>query len=354
MGLHGYLRPWFAGLLPEGALRDLVIAEMGTGNHDQFDLIARLGADLPGAIMIVPETEVPESAGPLHFEQIRGFRAAVPDGRVKFSLAGVQLKFTAHTTGDCLTVPGHAGESRSILKLASERYPGLPEAEFAAMTVARLSGVNAAACQLISTDRIDGIPAEFLSHGATALAVERFDRAKGGQRIQIEDLAQVIGAVGERKYTMANYESILNTVKRFSTDWHLDVIEGFRRCVIDVLIGNGDNHLKNWSFIFPETGSIRLSPAYDLVPTVLYVPDDTLALEFAGTRSFQNVNFRRIGRIARFLKIDADRIEAELKLMVREAVAVWPGQLETLLGTEKAKRLVQRFDTLGLVEEALA
>jgi hypothetical protein len=40
--------------------------------------------------------------------------------------------------------------------------------------------------------------------------------------------------------------------------------------------------------------------------------------------------------------------------MVREAVAVWPGQLEILLGTEKAKRLVERFDTLGLVEEALA
>ncbi|ESQ92538.1 type II toxin-antitoxin system HipA family toxin [Asticcacaulis benevestitus] len=353
IGLHGYLPPWFAGLLPEGALRDLVIAEMGTGNHDQFDLIARLGADLPGAVIVIPETEVPKSAGPLQFEQVRGFRAPVPDGRVKFSLAGVQLKFAAHTTGDRLTVPGHAGEGRSIIKVASERFPGLPEAEYTAMYLARLAGVDAAVCQLVATDKIDGIPAEFLRYGPTALAVERFDREKEGQRLQIEDVAQVIGAVGERKYTMANYESILNTVKRFSTDWRLDVMEGFRRCVIDVLIGNGDNHLKNWSFIFPAPGAIRLSPAYDIVPTVLYQPNDTLALEFAGTRSFEKVTYKRIRRVARFLQLDPDRVESEMKALAREAVSQWPAQLQTLLGEEKAAKLIKRFETLSLVQEAL-
>ncbi|MDZ4052424.1 MAG: HipA N-terminal domain-containing protein, partial [Phenylobacterium sp.] len=52
----GFLPPWFSGLLPEGALRDLVEREMGPGDHDYFDVLARLGADLAGAVVIVPET----------------------------------------------------------------------------------------------------------------------------------------------------------------------------------------------------------------------------------------------------------------------------------------------------------
>ncbi|URK86189.1 HipA N-terminal domain-containing protein (plasmid) [Rhizobium sp. RCAM05350] len=54
IGINGYLPPWFSGLLPEGALRDLVMSEMGPGDHDQFDLLIRLGADLPGAIIVTP------------------------------------------------------------------------------------------------------------------------------------------------------------------------------------------------------------------------------------------------------------------------------------------------------------
>jgi hypothetical protein len=43
MGLHGSVPPWFAGLLPEGALRELVFTGLGRGDHDQFDvLIARV------------------------------------------------------------------------------------------------------------------------------------------------------------------------------------------------------------------------------------------------------------------------------------------------------------------------
>src|SRR5688500_9289732 len=39
IGLHGSIPPWFAGLLPEGALRELVLTEMGPGDHDQFDVL---------------------------------------------------------------------------------------------------------------------------------------------------------------------------------------------------------------------------------------------------------------------------------------------------------------------------
>jgi len=354
IGLLGSLAPWFAGLLPEGALRDLVMTEMGPGDHDQFDLITRLGGDLPGAVLITPETATPASAGPLHLERVHGFEASRPDGIVKFSLAGVQLKFAGVSCGDKLTVPGRAGETRCIIKVASEHYPRLPEAEYAGMTLACTLGVKTAPFRLIPTADIEGVPAELLRHGDHALVVDRCDRGDGGARIHMEDMAQIVGALGERKYTMATVETLLNMIRRFSTDWRADALEGFRRIVADVLIGNGDSHLKNWSFIFPAPGVIRLSPAYDIVPTILYARNDTLALPLVGTHSFERVNFRRIRRIADYLGLDPGWIEAELRSLIREAIPLWPEILPNLVGEAAAREMITRLDTLALVQEALA
>ncbi|MGX7873631.1 type II toxin-antitoxin system HipA family toxin [Mesorhizobium sp. ORM6] len=167
----------------------------------------------------------------------------------------------------------------------------------------------------------------------------------------MEDAAQIVGATGERKYTMATYETILNMIRRFSTDWRADVMEGFRRIVADILIGNGDNHLKNWSFWFPDNREIRLSPAYDIVPTIFYAPNADLALRFAGTHTFADVTFKRFRRVADFLKLDPDWIERETKAVVKKALERWPRACFDLLEETRANQLVNRLDTLALVQE---
>ena len=351
IGLNGQLPPWFAGLLPEGALRELVLAEMGAGDHDQFDVLVRLGADLPGAVLILPETAVPASAGPVIPTPAASGLAAQPEGLVKFSLAGVQLKFAAEVVGERLTAPARAGEGRYILKVPSDRFQALPEAEYAAMMLCRALGLTTAECRLVPTGEIGGVPKAFLEEGPTALLVERFDRPPGGGRIHMEDAAQIIGAVGERKYTMANGETVLNMIARFSTDWRADVLEGIGRLVADVLIGNGDSHLKNWSFVFPGDGEVRLSPAYDIVPTVLYLPADTLALEFAGSRAFETVSLHRFRRVAKFLRLEPDWIEAHVRRLVERALETWPQALEGLLDAPRRDVLLRRLPTLGLVRE---
>lgn len=351
VAINGYLPPWFAGLLPEGALHELVLSEMGPGDHDQFDVLARLGSDLSGAVFITPETAMPASAGPLDFTQVRGFRAPVPRGVVKFSLAGVQLKFGANLDDQRLTVPGRGETGHCIIKLAGERYARLPEAEYAAMTLAGAVGVNTAPCRLMPREIVDGVPGELLVHGENVLVVERFDRGEGGQRIHIEDAAQIIGAVGERKYTMGTTETIINMVSRFSTDRRGDLLEAIRRVTVDVLLGNGDNHLKNWSFRFPEPGIIRLSPAYDIVPTVLFMPGDHLALPFVGTRDFARVNLHRFERVAGFLRVDPAWVLREVRETVGRALDIWPAMAPELLGEEWAAKLLARLPALQLVQE---
>jgi len=113
-------------------------------------------------------------------------------------------------------------------------------------------------------------------------------------------------------------------IRRFSMDWRADALEGFRRIIADVLTGNGDSQLKNWSFIFPAPGVIRLSAAYDIVPAILYARNDTLALPLVGTHSFECVTFRRIRRIAAYLGLDPDWIDTEMRALIRKAIPLWP------------------------------
>jgi serine/threonine-protein kinase HipA len=354
ISLHGGLPPWFQGLLPEGALHDLVLTEMGPGDHDSFDLITRLGADLPGAVLVIPDGgQAPASAGPLDWDKIAGFKAPVPKGIVKFSLAGVQLKMVAAKGQGRFTAPARSGEGNFILKLASDRYPGLPEVEYSAMTLARSLGLDIADCELVPVGQVENIPRNLL-FGDHALAVRRFDRTEGEGRIHMEDAGQVLGVWGERKYTQGNTETVINMIARFSTDWRADVLEAVRRVAVDVLIGNGDNHLKNWSFIFPEQGQIRLSPAYDIVPTVLFIPQDTLALRFAGIQRFESVRMHHFRRVASLLKVDPDWIEKEVRRLVRNALDTWPSLMPQLpLTASQCDRLTGRWDTLDLVEEVV-
>lgn len=351
ISVHGGVPPWFQGLLPEGALRDLVMTEMGPGDHDSFDLIARLGADLPGAVLVLPDGgDIPQSAGPVEWERVDGFRAPLPKGVVKFSLAGVQLKFAAVRDANRFTAPARSGEGRFILKLASDRFPQLPEVEYASMSLARSLGLEVAECELVPIRQVSGVPSEFL-HGDHALAVARFDRSAGG-RIHIEDAGQVLGVWGERKYTQGNTETIVNMIARFSSDWRADVLEAMRRIVADVLIGNSDSHLKNWSFIFPRRGEVRLSPAYDIVANVLFMPNDTLALRLAGVQRFESVRIHHFRRIASYLRLDPDWIEREVRKLTKRALSDWPQLMERLPLTDPQRQhIIERWDTIDLVEE---
>ena len=67
--------------------------------------------------------------------------------------------------------------------------------------------------------------------------------------------------------------------------------------MFNVLIGNADAHLKNWSLIYPDRRTPRLAPAYDLVATIPHIPTDRLALSL-GTNEFADVDPERFRRFA--------------------------------------------------------
>jgi serine/threonine-protein kinase HipA len=346
----GLLPPYFSGLLPEGALRELVEAEFGTGAFDDFDVLARLGGDLPGAV--VARLEAGQAgAGRAATIGDSGRRLPVPPGGVKFSLAGIQLKFAVLAADRGVTVPGRDQHGDIILKVPSERHRALVEAEYTGLELARAVGVRAAEAFLVDIHDVHGVPQEYLRGGTHALAVRRFDRAPGGRRIHTEDYAQILGAIGDRKYTMANEETVYNVTRRFSGDWSGELLEGVRRTVVNVMLGNGDAHLKNWSLLHGPGGAPELTPAYDIVPTVLY-GDTTLALAFGGTRDAARVTLRKFERAAGLVKVSPDLLAREAKRTVEAALDTWPTAMRDLpLRQEMRDHIADRWRDLALVNE---
>jgi serine/threonine-protein kinase HipA len=289
---HVRLPPFFSNLLPEAHLRDYLARRGGVHPDREFFLLWLLGADLPGAVEV--RSIDGEPPPPVAEALARGRRRDAP---LRFSLAGVQLKFSAlQETAGGLTLPVAGVGGDWIVKLPSPRYPQVPENEYAMMTLARTIGIDVPDVRLVSTDDIEGLPRDLPEAFGQSLAVRRFDRPGPGARTHVEDFAQVFGVYPEQKYRRASCGNIGRVI--WLETGAEGVAEFTRRLAFNALIGNADGHLKNWSIIYPDGRTPRLAPAYDLVGTVAYLPGDGLALSLGGTKAFAEIDLARFRRFA--------------------------------------------------------
>ena len=145
-------------------------------------------------------------------------------------------------------------------------------------------------------DKISGLPPGINGIGRHAYAIKRFDRAANGERVHMEDFAQVFGVYPERKYDRASYRNIAEVI--WTEIGEVGIVEFVRRLVFNFLTGNTDMHLKNWSLIYPDRRSALLAPAYDFVSTIAYLPDDRLALTFVDSKQFSSITNDQFERFA--------------------------------------------------------
>ncbi|WP_431674829.1 type II toxin-antitoxin system HipA family toxin [Rhizobium leguminosarum] len=278
--IAGALPAFFANLLPEDKLREAMekhhAGHVRAGND--FDLLAALGQDLPGAVRVVPSggtTAVIEDAS-------RG------KPKARFSLAGVQMKLSVMKNtgrGGGLTLPMGDEQGHYIAKFPSTSFPGVSENEYANLALAAAIGMEVPERELVEKSDFEGIPEEFdtLSDGKVLL-VKRFDRGAGAERIHIEDFAQVFGIYPSRKYEAAAYHDIASALGVAISP--TAALEFVRRLAFTAITGNGDMHLKNWSLIY-RGDKPELAPIYDVLSTVPYIPADAMALSLGGERSFK-------------------------------------------------------------------
>ena len=275
------LPPFFSNLLPEGALRGYIANRSKINEEREYFLLKELGEDLPGAVRAIPADIEVDPKGATTPQDAAKSADALEDARLRFSLAGVQLKFSAVIAASGgMTIPARGVGGDWILKLPSATYSGVPENEFSMMELARRIGINVPETRLVPISEIGNLPDGVDRIAANAFAVRRFDRPEGGERLHIEDFAQVFQVYPDAKYQKASYRNIAEVL--WAETGESGIVEFVKRLTFSWLSGNADMHLKNWSLIFPDQVHAELAPAYDLVSTIPYIPDDGMALSLAG------------------------------------------------------------------------
>lgn len=267
-------RAFFDGLLPEGDARRMIAYDFGVDEHDVLGLLAAIGRDCAGALVIIPEAEMPVTEGlpePITDAQvadrIRNLRFAPlgVDQRVRGSLAGMQEKLLLSRVGDGWGLPVDGAPSTHIVKPSHPLLSDSIANEAFCMRVARHLGVLAAEVEIRT---FEGLP---------ALVIERYDRspAIGRQpalRVHQEDFCQAHAFDVQRKYeerggpSLRHCAQMLERWSRGSEELErlLDVV------TLNVLVGNADAHAKNLSLLHDAGGQVRLAPAYDVMATVHY------------------------------------------------------------------------------------
>ncbi len=271
-GLH----PFFQHLGAEGWLREHQARAAHIGVEDDLGMLLRYGADCIGAVSILPS----DRAEPA----IVMTKATVSPGR---TVSGVHKKLLVSRAGrNAPFQPAAAdGPAGYIAKFNSDSIPSLVRNE--ALSLGWATAV-------LGESEVNRFERAFIPDlGEQALVVTRFDRTAQGDKLQMEDCAQILckpkGQDYGGKYEAA-YEDIAAIITQHSARPVIDLARFFRRLIVYALVGNCDAHLKNFSLLETPEG-LRLSPAYDILNIVLigilhpeYGFDQNMALSISGQK----------------------------------------------------------------------
>ena len=293
---HAALHPIFQMNLPEGFLLEELQNRLAKiVNLDPMLLLALSGGQAPIGRVAVQSDFV----NPLASAQGKGERlseilawdgtdslfAELVDKYIyRTGISGVQPKVLVPQKMPQMVTP-HAMEpapsratvrtSDLIVKSGRQEYPGLAANEFLCMSIAKASGLE--------------VPEFYLSANKELFVMQRFDRTPDGIPIGFEDMAVLAGFSSREKYK-TSYSHVARLVEAFASGPHVisSLQALFDIVALSCVVGNGDAHLKNFGLLYtdPTTNDCRLAPAFDLVNTTAYIPEDVLALDLCGQKSF--------------------------------------------------------------------
>ncbi len=284
-----------------------------------------------------------ETLQELHMLGMQALRAAK-------TVTGVQPKMSLELKGTAnaqrFTIVGLWGSY--ILKPPSEDYPDAPVLEDATMHMAEVLGIKTAQHTLYR-----------LQDGNLVYLTKRFDRVKQkhGTLLKLlqEDMCQLTGRLTEDK-DKGSLEQVGKIIKAYTTNPGNEALTFWEQVLFSFLVGNSDMHLKNYSLLTDVNGVVRLTPAYDLLPTQLITQGDTeeVCLTLAGKKKklalthFLDLAYVTLGITEKVaitvLKRFNQRLPKALELLNR-------GWVNAELVERYTKLIQERANTLQLLPE---
>lgn len=252
------------------------------------------------------------------------------------TVPGVQKKLSLHLSMDNhnprLTLVNYP--TGYILKPQVREFECLPEAEQLVMCMADATGISTVPHALIK------------SGNNLAYITKRIDRVFGKTEIKMlamEDFCQLDLRVTADKYK-GSYERCAKVIGRYSLQIGLDMAELFMRLVFSFVVGNSDMHLKNFSLIETSEASntFVLSPAYDLLPVNVIMPEDTE--EFALALNGKKTHIRKKDFFVFAEECGISKASAEK--MIAKIVSMKPKYIDMCNGSLLPDHLKERFAEL--------
>ena len=270
-------RPFFAGLLPEGRMRQLIAQQLHVSGQNEFALLDHLGGECAGAVTFLEQgtalSQLPhkDDIQWLTDVELLGILDELPhrpmlagkDG-LRLSLAGAQDKLPVIFDGTRIGLPLNGTPSSHILKPAIQAV--------------KASVTNEGFCMALA-EAMQLAPAHALIHKVEDrefLLIDRYDRILGSdgtrERLHQEDFCQALGVVSEMKYQNEggpNLAQCFDLVRRVTRPSAPHVLRLLDYVIFNALIGNHDAHGKNFSLLYSLNGPV-LSPFYDTLSTAVY------------------------------------------------------------------------------------
>ena len=225
---------------------------------DELTFMLRSGSDRIGALdfQVSPSEYVPRESGSASLENLLRAADLVDRGLPLGPDLAEALQHGTSIGGarpKCLI---RSGERRHVAKFSSstDTYDVI-KAEFVAMRLAAIAGLDVAPVELVRTMDKD------------VLLVGRFDREiteAGWTRRAMVSALTLLG-LDERMAAHASYEDLTDLVRARFTRPTETLRELFARMTFNILVGNTDDHARNHA-AFRDGDQLALTPAYDICP----------------------------------------------------------------------------------------
>lgn len=335
----GGLLPAFEMNLPEGALRERLRLQFAKAipEFDDLDLLRIVGASQIGRLRYTEREQVDPAVPGQDLEEILTHRgtadlfAHLLERFATYSgISGIQPKVLVRDA----KAPGritHRGATHIVKTFDPAEYPELAANEFICTAGAAAAGISTARLRLSDDRRF--------------LLVDRFDLKDDGY-LGIEDFCVLDGRRAHGRYD-GSYERIARRITDYVSPSALaEAREQYALMVVYACtIGNGDAHLKNFSVLYRHAEErVELAPAYDMVSTRVYLPQDSLALELGGSKAFPDR-----ARLIRFVRQVTGKTQRAATRLLEQARM---GAAAAILQARKYAR--RHDDAAGFVERLRA
>ncbi|WP_245738949.1 type II toxin-antitoxin system HipA family toxin [Nitrosomonas marina] len=229
-----------------------------TAELDELTYLLESGSDRIGALDFQrsPTEYVPRFANNVSMEELIESAERVEKG-VPLTPELDQALFHGSSIGGARpkALIRHQGKKYIAKFSSSTDLYSVVKAEYIAMRLAALAGLNVAPVKLIKAANKD------------VLLIERFDREQKAQDWSRKVMVSALTLLGldDMMARYASYETLAEIIRHRFTNPRTTLEELFSRLVFNILCGNTDDHARNHA-AFWDGKTLSLTPAYDICP----------------------------------------------------------------------------------------